>query len=192
VLSRGDERPLRPHGDPTWEQPTLRLPLRVPIHLPSLFVLLGLAGYGYGAAALVWICRTSADDVARTALMLVGFLVGILLATFCSASLLQRLLHSVVPARLEGDASALRVRVWNTWEGLGDGFRRTDVLVPRDQVMGVSLSIGQWGDSQLFLLHSSGLAIGTGWSGTHADAVRLSEPILRWTAGPLADTRPIP
>jgi hypothetical protein len=183
VLPRGDER-LRSAAGSAWEETTLRLPLRASVQLSSILIPLALTAYGYGAAAFVWTFRASATDLARGALMLVGSLVGVFLATSCSAFLLQQLLHFVVPARLEGDASALRVRVWNTRDGLAAGFRRTDVLVPRDQVVGVALSTGRWGDAQLFLLHRSGLAFGTGWSGPRADAVRLSGPIVRWVADP--------
>ncbi|MDO9020031.1 MAG: hypothetical protein Q8S73_12060 [Deltaproteobacteria bacterium] len=183
VLLRGDER-LRSADGSAWGETTLRLPLRAPVQLSSILIPLVLATYGYGAAAFVWTFRASATDLARGALMLVGSLVGILLATSCSAFLLQQLLHFVVPARLEGDAAALRVRVWNTRDGLAAGFRRTDVLVPRDQVVGVALSARQCGDSEILLLHRSGLAFSTGWSGPRADAVRLSGPIVRWVADP--------
>ena len=186
VLPRGAERLPSADGS-AWEETTLRLPLRASVQLSSILIPLVLTAYGYGAAVLVWTFRASATDLARGALMLVGSPVGILLATSCCAFLLQQLLHFVVPARLEGDATALRVRVWNTWDGLADGFRRTDVLVPRDHITGVVLSTSQTGQSQLFLLHRSGLAFGTGWSGERADAVRLSGPIVRWVADPAAD-----
>jgi hypothetical protein len=159
------------------------LALRESVSLWWVVTFLVFACFGYWAALMtVFSVRQDPSSLPGWAALLVGLSLGGLVGTYCTAVLVQLLLHAIIPARLEGDESRLRVRVWNIWDGLLPGFRRTDVMVPRDQFAGVAFLTGRGGESQLFLLHSSGLTFGTGWSGTKADAMRISEPLLRWLA----------
>ena len=183
VGARSD-REMLAAGTVSDESPVpLGLALRESVSLWWVVILLVFACFGYGAALMTILSvRQDPSSLPAWAALLVGLSLGGLVGTVCAASVIQLLLHAIIPARLEGDESRLRVRVWNTWDGLLSGFRRTDVMVPGNQIEGVAFLTGRGGDSQLFLLHSSGLTFGTGWSGTKADAMRISEPLVRWLA----------
>jgi hypothetical protein len=172
------------------DSPALHLRLRSAVG-PSVFVVLfTFAAVDYGAAGVLWASRDGTSGPGARARMLVGLGLALLVACFCTLCLAQLALHFLLPARLDGDESSLRVRLWNTWEGLLAGFRRIDVTVPREEVAGVVTTAGQGGDAQLFLVHRSGIAFGTGCSRAGADANRLGAPIARWLASPSVTPSP--
>lgn len=115
--------------------------------------------------------------------LLVGVPFGGLVGVSCGAMVAGSVIHIFIPSYLEGNASFLQVRVWNTWEGVWQCFKRTDVKVPCKQLKGAAFSIGQGGQTQLFILHSSGLAFGTGWSGSRMRAIQLKERVIHWLSG---------
>lgn len=162
------------------------LRLRLP---PSLGLGCGafLLVFGAGLFAVVFFL---AQDIAgapgffRSAYSLLALLVSLWLGTLSVAYLLVVFAHELAPSRLDGDASSLRVHIWRTEERYRDNFRRTDVLVPRDQIAGVVFGRGQGGQVMLHVLHSSGLAFDTGWRGLPAEAPPLREALLRWLVRP--------
>lgn len=178
---------LRPPAELAGTGPVLFLRLRPPVvaagFVPCLAFCLGC----YGAALILVFDLAHGPGPARCLTSLGGLLLALWIGTFCAGCLVQGLLLLAVPSRLGGDESALRVRVWNTWEGLASAFRRTDVRVPREHLTGVLLGTAQNGDSQLFLLHASGLAFGTGWRGTRERALTLGEAVDRWRVAPPRD-----
>jgi hypothetical protein len=120
----------------------------------------------------------------------VQLLMGLLLSYVglaCLVVLLASILRAVSPSRLGGDDDTLRLSVWQTWGGSGvwAPVRRVELRVPRADLRGVALSEGQGGpsDTQLFLLHRSGLALGTGWSGEAEEARALGERLVAWLEG---------
>jgi len=146
-------------------------------------VFLGIGALGLGAAIVgVWSVLQSSTDWNAWVKLLLGLPLGGCVGTYCVASVLADLIHVVVPSRLEGDPTQLQVRVWRTWTSVWQAFRRTELRVPRHQVKGVAFSTSQGWETQLFILHSSGLAFATGWCGSRAQAMVLKEALLRWIA----------
>ena len=92
------------------------------------------------------------------------------------------LLHALSPSRLEVDGPHLRVRVWNTWSSLWRAFRRTDARIPRDEVRWVGLGPGQTERAEIFVVHASGHAFWTGWSGAREEGERLAAQVSAWLA----------
>ncbi len=157
----------------------IKLCSTVPFAWP--ITLLAFMSLGYGAAAAgTWSFVHSPSSPLAWISVLVGLLLGGLVGSYCLAALAQLVLHAMVPATLEGNDAGLRMRVWHTWHNLLDGFRRTDVLVPRDQISGVGFMTGQGGETLLFLVHSSGRPFGTGWSGDKETAERLGGQLVDW------------
>jgi len=177
----GSEEEIAPR-DLVSDEP--RLPFRLLLRDSGGFswvaVLLFFVSVGYGGSWIIWFLRHGTSGLLAWAALLVSLPLGLFWGTYCLAALLQHLFRRFLPSRLEADQSTLHVRVWNTWEGLVSGFRRTDATVPRDQIVGVTFHTDQGGNSQLFIAHASGLAFGTGWSGTREEATRLAQPILCW------------
>jgi hypothetical protein len=112
--------------------------------------------------------------------VVVGLSLGALVGTYFIGALAQVLLHALVPSYVSRNGSMVRVRVWHTWHGLWQGFRRTDVLVHRAQLRGVEFMVGQGGETQVFVVHVSGQSFGTGWRGSRKSAVSLGEELLAW------------
>jgi hypothetical protein len=175
---RDESVPLRSRAEP---QLPLRLLLRhgASIGLVGVSVLICFSSLGYLAADAIWSLHDGKAGLLGWAALLVSFPLALLVGTSCSAMLLQEALHGLFPARLHIDESHLRMSAWITWEGLLSGFRRINVTVPRCELTGVMLSLSQGGHSQLFLVHSCGLAFATGWSGTRETALRFGNEILR-------------
>lgn len=117
---------------------------------------------------LTWAMRVVA------VLIVGGFGLHFLLAS------LAALLPVLSPSRLEIDGPHLRVRVWNNWSSLRAAFRRTDTRVPRGDVRWVGLGAGQAGQALLFVVHASGRAFGTGWSGSPEEGKLLAARLAAW------------
>lgn len=168
------------------EEPILRFVLHLRTHMDVRWLLVTLA-LGVLASSFVisafahpsWFFTSSWSG---QLLVLLGLAVCGWIGVSCLAHAVQLLLHAVSPSRLEGDRLRLRVRVWNTWGGLWSGFRRTNALFPREKLRGAALTAGQGGQSQLFVVHASGQAFGTGWSGDEDEGRRLATSFLRWLA----------
>jgi len=147
----------------------------------AIAVLLSFAVLGYGAAmvglASIWI-----QPMALIAW--VSAIIGVSLGGWVGSTTLAIVLLDVLrlarPSSLDFRGDELRVRVWRTWGGLWEAFRRTDVDLRRDQVIGVSLGLTQGMQTQLYLVHQSGHEIGLGWHGSREDALLYAQPILRW------------
>ena len=161
----------------------LRLKLRRIPTVVSDLVFLTTACLGLGTAlAVVWTVTLNPSDRSEWVRLAIGLPLGAWVGMSCLAIVTANLAHAVLPSRLEGDPSRLRVRLWNTWEGVWRGFRRIERIVPRDQIEGIAFSIAQGGDTHLFILHSSGLSFGTGWRGSRDRATRHKEALLAWMA----------
>lgn len=156
--------------------------LREPIPLISLGVWLVFGLLGYSAAFVV---GSSVFHHSESLFAWLGLIMalplGLFIGTCCFAAIFHFFVHATMPSRLVADERRLKFCVWNTWGGLWDGFRRVKSILPRNQLAGIAFSRGQGGDWQLFVLHSSGPALGTGWSGrTKQDALNMSHSLLRW------------
>lgn len=156
--------------------------LREPIPFIFLGVLLFFGSCGYGASlAVVSAIVHHSESLFAWLGLIMALPLGLFLGTYCFGAIFRIFLHAIMPSKLVGEEHTLKLRVWNTWGGLWDGFRQVKADVPRNQLTGVVFSRGQGGDWQLFILHSSGLALGTGWSGrTKTDALNMSVSLLTW------------
>lgn len=164
--------------EPATERPTVLLPEPVPAFVvaPLFFV-----GLGFGAAVFALLGLLQAPTSAWAWLeAVIGVGLGGWVGIYCSAWLLQLIVHAVIPGRLEGDSNGLRVRVWITWKGLWEGFRRTDVSISREHIRGVDFTTGQGGQLLLFISHESGKRFSAGWSGSLAEGTSLVQPLLHW------------
>lgn len=165
----------------------LRLPARVPwgsMVVVTALGLLCLGAIGLGVAAVVE-RPTALASWGQLVLGLPLWIVG----PACLACVVAWTLHALSPARLDSDEGDLRLSVWRTWEGTWAALHRLELRVPRADLRGVALVHGQGGaaDTQLFLLHRSGLALGTGWSGSTAQARAHGARVVDWLEG-RADT----
>ncbi len=142
--------------------------------LATTFLLCGAAA-ALGIAA--WIAKAATTDLS---MVLVSLPLSILVGAFCGACLLGNALRSLLPARLELDEFTMQLRLWRSWGGMVAGFRRTVVTLDRQEIVGVAIHTGQAGEAQIFLMHASGLSLGTGWSGSDEAAIALCGPILSW------------
>jgi hypothetical protein len=169
----------------------LQLPLRCALDPGSLGVALAF-GALCACAAFIILAWT---DIARGPLTLpllslglvsaAGLLTAVCLGAACGLCVAQLLLRALVPARLVGDASTLRLRVWPDQDGLLGGFRRTDVTVPREHVTGVF--VRRWtsgGGARLRLEHASGLAFDLSWQEAERDVARQGEVLAAWLRAP--------
>jgi len=109
----------------------------------------------------------------------VGVLLGCILVVPGVTWLVQMLLHAAIPGRLDHTSDGLRVRVWTTWKGLWDGFRRIDVTIPAQDFAGVMFGVSQGRQTSLFVAHASGLALSTGWEGPRPQALALAAALQR-------------
>jgi len=152
------------------------LRLSLPSRRPPLGCLLSivLAVFGWTGA---WTIVSGVHDAAWSVSSLFGIIVSLPLAIFlgayAAAALVQDLLHFLVPSRLEGDATVLRLSMWRTWEGLLSGFRRIDARMLREHLVGVSVGLDQGQNAQLFLVHRSGYHFYAGYTGDrrHLDPI---------------------
>jgi hypothetical protein len=161
----------------------LRLPARVPWGSMVVVAALGalcLGAIGLGLAAVLQ-RPTALSSWGQLVLGLPLWIVG----PACLACVVAWTLHARSPSRLVGDDHTLRLRVWRTWEGTWAALHRLEPQVPRADLHGVALVHGQGGatDTQLFLLHRSGLALGTGWSGTTEQARAHGAHVVAWLEG---------
>lgn len=163
-----------------------RLALRLPANgnVLSVTIALTFAAFGWSSAfvAVLPVADWPSSWVAR-ALLFCGAAVGAIVGASCLAHVIQVLLQVVVPSRIEGDADAMRIAVWRTWSGLWEGFLRAKARIARGEVRGVGFSRGQGGETQVFVLHRSGHAIGTGFGGSEEEAKRVGDAIVEWAAG---------
>lgn len=176
---RTSGRVIDPSGDarPTPLPVTVLLPEARFGGLPATLLLCGAVA-GFGTAA--WIASTATAALSALPMRLVSLPLSLLVGAFCGVCLLGNALRSLVPARLVLDESSMHLRLWRSWGGMVAGFRRTAVTLDRDEVVGVAIHTGQGGEAQIFLMHASGLSLGTGWSGSHEAAMALCGPILSW------------
>jgi hypothetical protein len=169
-------QPLSDEAPKAW-----RLVLREFPPLWRVVVLICFMCMAYGAAwAALWNVIASPSGWLGWAALIVGVLLGGFVGTFALAGLMQSVLRSVFPTYLEldGNQHVVRMNAWNTWEGAMSGFRRVKAMLPYNQLEGFALLTGQGGESQFFLLHRSGLACGTGWSGTRPKATELGKSLM--------------
>ncbi len=141
-----------------------------------------LAASALGAAIVIASSRHIYSGFFEVALALLAFPVSLWVGSFMLIWASQAILQRLVPSRLEFDDSSLRVRLWRDGPGTFARFLRTDVRVPREHISGAILTLDQGGHSRLRLVHLSGIAFDTGWSGAAADAHRLGATILRQLA----------
>jgi len=184
---------VRPVGAAVGGGATLHLPLRCGLDRGSLGVPLA---FGALCACAVFIILAWTDiargplNITFIALGLVsaaGLLTAVCLGTACGVCVAQLLVRAVVPARLVGDASTLRIRVWRDHDGPLGGFRRTDVTVPREHVTGVF--VRRWtnaGGARLRLQHASGLVFDLSWQEAEHDVARRGEVLAAWLRAPAA------
>lgn len=162
------------------------LALRLPgqANVVSIVIALAFASLALSSAyvAVLPVADWPASWMVRV-LLFCGAAVGVTVGASCVAFVMQALLQAVVPSRVVGDAAALRVEVWRTWSGLWEGFLRTSASVPRSEIRGVGYSRGQGGETQVFVLHRSGHAIGTGYGGGEEEARRVGAAIVGWASG---------
>ncbi len=117
----------------------------------------------------------------------VGLSLGGWMAAFGLGAIVQSVLHWRVPGTLIADPETLQVRVWHTWSGLWEGFRRTHTSIPRAQITGAALSQAQSGSWMVFIEHSSGIAFGTGWEASREAATDLAQQIAGWAKPPRSE-----
>jgi len=132
--------------------------------------------------AYIWLISREPRRLDNWGWLAIVLVVGGAAGTGCAIVVVKSLLQWLKPTYLESDGTRLRIRAWNTWHG-GWRPRRTDASVSVGDVQGVAIKAGQGGwsfDTQLFLVHSSGLLIGTGWSGSKGRSIRLGENLLVW------------
>jgi hypothetical protein len=117
----------------------------------------------------------------------VGYLValplGLAVGIFCIAGLTQLVLHRMVPTHLVGTDAALRLRMWQTWDGIREGFRRIDVSISRADIRTVYLSRTQGERWQLFLGHVRGPGFYAGFTGELAQVEEYGALIRSWLDG---------
>ena len=160
------------------------LMLRGAFHLLgwTAFILFGLFGYWAALVAVGVVYRGPAawTDWAKFG---VGVLLGGSVGTFCAAVVLRGFLRALVPARLEDAGSTLRLKVWTDLGSMRYFFRRTDVAAPWEELKGVAIRAGQGGwdvNTQLVVIHSSGLTFGTGWFGRKSVALQHGARLASW------------
>lgn len=174
-----NERAVRPSGDPGIGPPITHLVLPRPLSIGiDLFVLV-LAVFVIGSAVVIASSRHIYSGFFEVALALLAFPVSLWVGFFMIIWTLQAILQRLVPSRLEFDESSLRVRIWRDGPRTFARFLRTDVRIPREHIKGAVLTLDQAGHSCLRLVHLSGVAFDTGWSGPTSDAQRLGTTILR-------------
>lgn len=103
--------PRGPLSDASEPPLPLRVTLRQSIGWGSGIVFLYLTVFGYGAS---WFIFDASWSGLTWAAVLVSLPLGLLVGTYCGVVVVRLLLHQLVPSRLDGEESALRVRVWNT------------------------------------------------------------------------------
>lgn len=139
---------------------------------------LGLGGALGGAYALT-------HEPTSALAWLTGFIgvgLGSLVAFTCSMSLVSQLLQAALPGFVEGDGSHLRVRSWTPPKGRNWAFRRTDVLIRRDELRDVGFIVGQDGEPMLFVVHASGHSFATSWSSKEEDVTTVAMQLASWIA----------
>ena len=180
------ERWTAPKGIPLEPSPRLRLRVAEPFPFGCALALLTLVVVGWGVA---WTLPSSLGDVpsfggwgvlALPFGLLVSLPLGVLVGTWSAAVLARAGLGLLVPSRLDGDSTALRLRVWKTWRGLASGFVRTQATIPRERILGVAFGRGQGGHSQLFLVHQSGYHFYAGFTGDRQRLEELGISIEQW------------
>lgn len=172
-------------GPPARGPLALRLDEREPCAFDAVVAVMGLLCLGATGLGMLAVYEHPTALFSWAQLLM-----GLLLAYVgfrCLLAVLASILRARSPARLDGDDDMLRLSLWDTWggEGLWAPVRRIELRVPRADLRGVALSEGQGGppDTQLFLLHRSGLALGTGWSGEAEEAQALGERVVGWLEG---------
>lgn len=150
-------------------------------------VLVGAFGV-MAAGSAAWDALPAGSDLV---LLLLVVPVGAWITVWCVACIVECALHTALPSRVDGDTRDLRVRVWRRWTGALEGLGRTDVRIPREEILGVGLQRGPLGQAELFVLHASGYAFGTGWRGSEEDGRRLALPIARWVTPRAAIPEPL-
>jgi len=151
----------------------------IPFVRLAIFLPFAVLGVGAAVAPVLVLAQDPGSGWAWVSLA-AGLPLGGYVGAMFVCAIVQEVLRTFVPTRLDGEATCLRVRAWHTWFGIWDGFRRTDVRVPRAEVTGIGLWTGQGGERQVCVRHASGLALGTGWGGRREDAIRQVEPLLAW------------
>jgi hypothetical protein len=106
---------------------------------------------------------------------------ALLFGAYPFAIVLRALVQGRWPARLSVSDGGIRVELWRNWGGLSSGFGRARVTFVRGRILGVELHPEPDGRRQLLLVHASGLALVTGWSGGTAHASALAASLLGWT-----------
>jgi hypothetical protein len=160
---------------------SVRVSLRKRASTGQVVSWLGMVAVGVlgsiAAGSAAWDALPAGSDLV---LLLLVVPVGAWITVCCAACVLDCALQAAIPSRVDGDDVHLRVRVWRRWTGILDGLRRTDVCIPRDRIAGAGLREDPLGQSQLFVLHASGYAFGTGWRGTEQEGRRLAQSVARW------------
>lgn len=170
-------------AEPGKRLETVDLPLRSRLSL--MVVLFAGAGaiLGFGAALAALLNLFEAPSSVRAWVQAaIGLSLGGWVGTGSVVLVVSVFLHACSPSRLVGERDALNIRVWNTWQGTFERLKRVRRSIPREHIEGVGWTTGQGGQSQLFIVHSSGKCFATGWDGTAEEAERLSQPLLQWIA----------
>jgi len=166
--------------------PADALRLSLPSYRPpfgfTVFVVI-LAPFGWASA---W---TIVSGLADTPLSLqsLPFLVlslplAVLIGMWSVIVLAQTILHRLIPSRLQGEAGVLRLRLWRTWGGLLSGFRRTDVRISREHLVGLAVGFDQGRNAELFLIHSTGQHFYAGFTGDRQHLDKIATAIQPWLA----------
>lgn len=170
-----------------------RLVLPVGWNTPALVLSLILGGLGFvTAGSSFW---SLAAGYPPTPPDFAGPVLGGWVGSFTGLFVIAQCLHWLFPPWMRVRGTTLELATWNTWQGLLEMFRRVRVALPLSQLVGVGLCQGQGGwehDTQLFLIHRSGLGMGTGWSSSFDEARRLGVILARLASSDPGSADPHP